>query len=67
MDWDSGYNEKLRDYVQSPPRIRRHEFEIGHIDKLRMLRIRVKYWGARLEPVDLHLPRARLNREIPLP
>ena len=45
------YNEKLRDYVQSPSRIRRHEFELGHIDKLRMLRIR-EYWGARLEPVD---------------
>ena len=31
--------------------VRRHKFELGHIDKLRMLRIRV-YWGARLEPVD---------------
>ena len=30
------------------------EFELGHIDKLRMLRIRV-YWGARLEPVDPHM------------
>ena len=42
----------------------RHKFELGHVDKLRMLRTRV-YWGARLEPVDLHLPCARLNREIP--
>ena len=25
--------------------------DLGHINKLRMLRIRV-YWGARLEPVD---------------
>ena len=29
----------------------RHKFELGHVDKLRMLRARV-YWGARLEPVD---------------
>ena len=67
-NWDSGRNnnnEQLRDYVQSPSRIRRHKFELGHIDKLRMLRIRVQYWGARLEPVDLHPPCARLNREIP--
>ena len=26
--------------------------DLGHIDKLRMLRIAF-YWGARLEPVDL--------------
>ena len=64
-NWDSGRNEQLRDYVQSPSWIRRHKFELGHIDKLHMLRIRVQYWGARLEPVDLHLPCARLNREIP--
>ena len=48
-----------------PLQIRRHKFELGHIDKLRMLRIRVQYWGARLEPVDLHPPCDRLNREIP--
>ena len=66
-NWDSVSNEKLRDYVQSPSQIRRHKFELGHIDKLRMLSMRVQYWGAWLEPVDLHLPRARLNREIPLP
>ena len=35
--------------------IRRHKFELGHIDKLRMLSIRV-YWGARLEPVDPDVP-----------
>ena len=29
----------------------RHKLELGHVDKLRMLRTRV-YWGARLEPVD---------------
>ena len=29
----------------------RHKFELGHVDKLRMLRTRV-YWSARLEPVD---------------
>ena len=29
----------------------RHKFELGHVDKLRMLRTRV-YWGTRLELVD---------------
>ena len=38
----------------------RHKVELGHIDKLRMLRTRV-YWGAQLEPVD---PRRDLHCHV---
>ena len=55
-DWSAGQrtyeydlNMNLSFETRRPSRIRRHKLELGHIDKLRMLRIRVQYWGARLE------------------
>ena len=41
----------MRLYPESLMKSSRHKFELGHVDKLCMLRTCV-YWGARLEPVD---------------